>query len=142
LTSILAASDASEHSDPVVAAAIDLGKKIGADVTVVHVLTEQRLADYRQSLGAEEAYTDSVITLINDALSDQIMRVAGVRDAAGRHVLQGSVGEALLDHAASSSADFLALGLRNRSRVGKFLMGGDVQQVLLSTPCPILGVPV
>lgn len=142
MTSILAASDASESSDPVVAAAIDLGKKIGADVTVVNVLTEQDLVDYRQSLGAEEAYTDSVITLINDALTDQITRVAGIPDAAGKHVLQGPIGLSLLDHATSTGADFLALGLRNRSRVGKFLMGSDVQQVLLSTPCPILGIPV
>lgn len=142
MTSILAASNASESSDPVVAAAIDLGEKIGAEVTVVNVLTEHDLVEYRQSLGVEEAYTDSVITLINDALNDQIVRVAGAPDAAGKLVLQGPVGESLLDHAASTRADFLALGLRNRSRVGKFLMGSDVQQVLLSTPCPVLGIPV
>ena len=142
MTVILAASDASEHSDPVVAAAIDLGRQIGAKVTVVHVLTEQRLADLRQSLGTEDSYTDSVVKLIDDALTDQIMRVAGDPDAAGKHVLQGPVGESLLDHAESAEASFLVLGLRNRSRVGKFLMGSDVQQVLLSTPCPILGIPV
>ncbi len=142
MTSILAASNASESSDPVVAAAIDLGEKIGAEVTVVNVLTEHDLVEYRQSLGAEEAYTDAVITLINDALNDQILRVAGAPDAAGKQVLQGPVGETLLVHASSIRADYLALGLRNRSRVGKFLMGSDVQQVLLSTPCPILGIPV
>ena len=65
MTSIIAASDASEHSDPVVATAIELGQKLNADVSVVHVLTEHRLNDLRQSLGSEEAYTDSVITLIS-----------------------------------------------------------------------------
>ena len=45
MTSIVAASDASEHSDPVVAAALELGRKLGAEVTVVHVLTEHRLND-------------------------------------------------------------------------------------------------
>ena len=142
MTSILAASDASESSDPVVAAAIDLGRRLGADVTVVSVITEQHLSHLRQSLGADEAYTDSVVTLIRDALTDQLVRVAGDPNAAATDVLHGPVGETLLDHAASSGAAFLALGLRNRSRVGKFLMGSDVQQVLLSTPCPILGVPV
>ena len=142
MTSIVAASDASEHSDPVVAAALELGRKLDAEVTVVHVLTEHRLNDLRQSLGSEEAYTDSVITLIVDALSDQLQRVGGDPDAALKLVLQGEVGETLLDHVGAHGSDFLALGLRNRSRVGKFLMGSDVQQVLLSTPCPILGVPV
>ncbi|HEY5652150.1 MAG TPA: universal stress protein [Acidimicrobiia bacterium] len=142
MTSILAASDATEHSDPVVAAALDLAEKIGAEVTVVHVLTEQRLADLRQSLGSEEAYTDAVMRLIADALGDQLTRVADGPDAATKLVLNGPVGMTILEHAASAEADFLALGLRNRSRVGKFLMGSDVQQILLSTPCPVLGVPV
>ena len=142
MTSIVAASDASEQSDPVVAAAIALGGRLEAEVTVVHVLTEQRLNHLRQSLGAEEAFTDSVVTLIDDALSDQLQRIGGDPDAARKLVLRGEVGPALLDHVGSEGSDFLALGLRNRSRVGKFLMGSDVQQVLLSTPCPVLGVPV
>ncbi len=142
MTTIIAASDASEHSDPVVAAALELGQKLDAEVTVVHVLTEHRLSDLRQSLGAEEAYTDSVITLITDALTDQLKRVGAGPDAARKLVLQGDVGQTLLDHVGTEGSDFLALGLRNRSRVGKFLMGSDVQQILLSTPCPVLGVPV
>lgn len=142
MTSIVAASDASEQSDPVVAAAIALGRRLEAEVTVVHVLTQQRLNHLRQSLGAEEAFTDSVVTLIDDALSDQLQRIGGDPVAARRLVLRGEVGPALLDHVGSEGSDFLALGLRNRSRVGKFLMGSDVQQVLLSTPCPVLGVPV
>lgn len=142
MTSIVAASDASEQSDAVVAAAIELGQKLNGDVTVVHVLSEHRLNDLRQSLGSEEAYTDSVVTLITDALSDQLKRVAGDPGAARKLVLRGDVGQTLLDHVTSEESDFLALGLKNRSRVGKFLMGSDVQQILLSTPCPVLGVPV
>ena len=142
MTTIVAASDASEQSDHVVAAALALGEKLDADVTVVHVLTEQRLNHLRHSLGAEEAFTDSVVTLISDALTDQLTRTGGDAGAARTLVLRGEVGPTLLDHVGSEGSDFLVLGLRNRSRVGKFLMGSDVQQVLLSTPCPVLGVPV
>lgn len=142
MTSIVAASDASEHSDPVVAAAIELGRKLDGEVIVVHVLTEHRLNDLRQSLGSEEAYTDSVVTLITDALSDQLKRLGESPDGTRRLVLQGEVAETLLEHVGAEGSDFLALGLRNRSRVGKFLMGSDVQQILLSTPCPVLGIPV
>ncbi|MGD2061603.1 MAG: universal stress protein [Acidimicrobiia bacterium] len=142
MTSIVAASDASEQSDPVVATAIELGRKLNAEVTVVHVITEHRLNDLRQSLGSEEAYTDSVITLITDALSDQLQRIGDDGGSARKLVLRGEIGQALLDHVTEKDADFLAIGLKNRSRVGKFLMGSDVQQVLLATPCPVLGVPV
>lgn len=142
MTLVIAASDASEQSDAVVAAAIDLAKSIGADVSVVSVLTEHRLNDLRQSLGSEEAYTDAVVTLISDALTDQVGRVTGEPDAAQRLVLQGPVGDTIVAHANSVGADYLALGLKNRSRVGKFLMGSEVQQILLDAPCPILGVPI
>ncbi len=141
MTLILAASDASEHSDPVVSAAVDLASRIGAALHLVHVLTESRLADLRQSLGSEESYTDAVVTLISDALNDQLDRVGGGVEVE-KHVLQGAVGETILDYAMTSEADYLAVGLRNRSRVGKFLLGSDVQQILLSTPCTILGVPI
>ena len=142
MTLVIAASDASEQSDAVVGAAIELAEKIGADVSVVNVLTEQRLNHLRQSLGSEEAYTDAVVTLISDALNDQVTRVAGKPDAAKRLVLRGPIGENIVAHATSVGADYLALGLRNRSRVGKFLMGSEVQQILLDAPCPILGVPI
>lgn len=142
MTLVIAASDASEQSDAVVAAAIDLAAQIGADISVVNVLTEQRVNHLRQSLGSEEAYTDAVVTLISDALHDQVTRVAGKPDAAKRQVLQGPIGETIVAHATSVGADYLALGLRNRSRVGKFLMGSEVQQILLDAPCPILGVPI
>jgi nucleotide-binding universal stress UspA family protein len=40
----------------------------------------------------------------------------------------------------ASSADLLVLGSRRRTPIGKFLLGGTVQRVILDSPVPVLVV--
>ena len=38
------------------------------------------------------------------------------------------------------SADFIVIGLRRRTPVGKLIMGSNAQRILLEAPCPVLAV--
>lgn len=141
MTQVLIASDTTERSDPVVAKGIEFGRQIHARVTVMHVVTEQRSEDLRLSLGTRHAFADAVVELLTDSIAEQIARTS--TDWPTRTiVLPGDVAVTVLEQAESMEADYLVLGIRNRSRIGKFIMGSDVQQILLSTPCPVLGVPI
>ena len=40
----------------------------------------------------------------------------------------------------AQSADFIVIGLRRRSPVGKLLLGNNAQRVLLDAACPVLAV--
>ena len=59
-------------------------------------------------------------------------------------VIEWAVGESLSDLtlrvADEYDADLITMGLRRRSQVGKALLGGYEQEVLLHAPCPVLSV--
>ncbi|KUM36372.1 universal stress protein [Arthrobacter sp. EpRS71] len=48
--------------------------------------------------------------------------------------------EALIEIAATHSADLLVIGIRRRSAVGKLLMGSTALEILTGAPCPVLSV--
>ncbi|NEE04243.1 universal stress protein [Phytoactinopolyspora halotolerans] len=50
------------------------------------------------------------------------------------------VAEDLIDAAESAGADFIVIGLRRRSPVGKLILGSNAQRILLDAPCPVLAV--
>jgi nucleotide-binding universal stress UspA family protein len=48
--------------------------------------------------------------------------------------------EDLVAVAEEVSAEFIVIGLRRRSPVGKLILGSNAQRVLLDAPCPVLAV--
>jgi nucleotide-binding universal stress UspA family protein len=48
--------------------------------------------------------------------------------------------EELIAAASTSDAEFIVIGLRKRSPVGKLLLGSNAQRVLLDAACPVLAV--
>lgn len=65
---------------------------------------------------------------------------AGV-EAEVRQLVRGlEVAEDLIAVAEETSADFIVIGLRRRSPVGKLILGSNAQRILLDAPCPVLAV--
>jgi nucleotide-binding universal stress UspA family protein len=48
--------------------------------------------------------------------------------------------EDLIDVANETHADFIVIGLRRRTPVGKLILGSNAQRILLEAPCPVLAV--
>ncbi|MEO5743886.1 MAG: universal stress protein [Terracoccus sp.] len=48
--------------------------------------------------------------------------------------------EDLISVAEAESADFIVIGLRRRSPVGKLILGSNAQRILLDASCPVLAV--
>jgi len=47
-------------------------------------------------------------------------------------------GNAIVQYAKENQCDLIIIGVRLRSRVGKFLIGSNSQYVILKAPCPVL----
>jgi nucleotide-binding universal stress UspA family protein len=48
--------------------------------------------------------------------------------------------EDLISVAEAENADFIVIGLRRRSPVGKLILGSNAQRILLDASCPVLAV--
>ena len=65
---------------------------------------------------------------------------AGVEHEIRQMVRGMDPAEDLIALAAEVEADFIVIGLRRRTPVGKLILGSNAQRVLLDAPCPVLAV--
>ncbi|MFV0463179.1 MAG: universal stress protein [Nostocoides sp.] len=77
---------------------------------------------------------------------DELARVQTQLDEAGipheiRQLVRGQEpAEDLIAVADEVDADFIVIGLRRRSPVGKLILGSNAQRILLDASCPVLAV--
>ncbi len=77
---------------------------------------------------------------------DELAAIQGQLDGAGVHhevralVRGNEPSEDLIAVAEETDADFIVIGLRRRTPVGKLILGSNAQRILLDAPCPVLAV--
>lgn len=71
---------------------------------------------------------------------EQILAEAGISAEFKQFVRGKSAVDEIEDLVESRSVSLLIIGLRQRSKVGKLIMGSVAQDILLSVPCPVLAV--
>jgi nucleotide-binding universal stress UspA family protein len=84
----------------------------------------------------------------DDALESeaQLKEVRDELSAAGveheiRQLVRGmDPAEDLINVATDVAAEFIVIGLRRRTPVGKLILGSNAQRILLDAPCPVLAV--
>lgn len=58
-----------------------------------------------------------------------------------RRLIRGfTPAEDMIQVVEEEEADIVAIGLRQRSRAGKLLLGSDGRDIILSAPCPVVSV--
>ena len=78
-----------------------------------------------------------------EAVLDEVraeLTEAGVEHEIRQLVRDMDPAEDLINVADEVAADFIVIGLRRRSPVGKLILGSNAQRVLLDAPCPVLAV--
>ena len=65
---------------------------------------------------------------------------AGIEHEERQFVRGNEPAEDLIEVANETDADFIVIGLRRRTPVGKLLLGSNAQRILLEANCPVLAV--
>jgi nucleotide-binding universal stress UspA family protein len=89
----------------------------GAALVVVDTSSEVEAGDLAAELAASGVAYEIRTPVDVDDSADELIRIADATDA-----------------------DFIVIGLRRRSPVGKLLLGSNAQRVLLDAACPVLAV--
>jgi nucleotide-binding universal stress UspA family protein len=139
---ILVPVDGSTTSAAGLAEAIKLAKLTGAQIRLLHVVDDMPLAMTAQGSGV---MTADLLTLLREA-GQQTLQAARERvAAAGIAVdavifdsLAGRVSDRVAEQAGEWNADLIVLGTHGRRGVGRMLLGSDAEQVLRTSPVPVL----
>lgn len=129
---IMACYDDSDESKEVLREVIKHAKAFNAEVMLVISVTDNNkffpevVEFFQQILNEGKAVFDA-----NNIICRTHISYRGV---------DMSVGEDLVNFARKEQADVIFLGIRERSRIGKFLLGSVAQQVILNADCPVIGV--
>jgi nucleotide-binding universal stress UspA family protein len=89
----------------------------------------------REFSAEDAADTETQLQEVRDELS-----AAGVEHEIRQLVRGMDPAEDLINVAADVSAEFIVIGLRRRTPVGKLILGSNAQRILLDAPCPVLAV--
>ncbi len=104
-------------------------ESFGGSVDVVQVIAQDRNMPYEE------------INRTEDRLKREIAKIfqgAGVNAETHLLVSANPAGEELVDYADRIAAEEIVLGLRRRSKVGKFVSGSTSQYVVLNAQCPVV----
>jgi nucleotide-binding universal stress UspA family protein len=100
-----------------------------AEVEIVSTITREEPIKHSRLQEREEQFEAQIRDLFED-----------VDVPYKAHLLVNSTpaGEQLIRHANRKKVDFICMGIRKRSKVGKLIFGSTVQYVILNAPCPVL----
>ncbi|MFD1826674.1 MULTISPECIES: universal stress protein [Mumia] len=112
------------------ARAVEEAKLRGAHLVVVNSHRGGRDFDDEDAVKTEEQLAEVRAQLTDSGVDSEVRQLVRGMDPA----------DDLVKVANETGADFIVIGLRRRSPVGKLILGSNAQRVLLDSTCPVLAV--
>jgi nucleotide-binding universal stress UspA family protein len=141
IKSILFPTDFSEGSAQALQYAVDMSKRYGSKLYVVHVIYDIAKATgwYVPHVSMDEMYKD-----IQEGAKKELERF-GVEELAGvknveRRVITGVPHEEIINFVRANKIDLIIMGTHGRKGIDKILFGSTAAQVVRHAPCPVLTV--
>jgi universal stress protein A len=142
IRSILAPTDFSAHSEEAVRYACGLAARLGAELHLVHILSEIIPAGpdpllmpvippeyYEEN---EERARETLSRLLDPAWGSPRSVVTAVR--------WGSPVEAIVSHAVELKVDLIVIATHGRTGLSHVLLGSVAERIVREAPCPVLTI--
>jgi len=140
---ILFPTDFSEGSSNALQYAVDMAKRYGAKLYLIHVIYDIAKATgwYVPHTSMDEMYKD-----IEKEAEKELGRygLEELRSLKGmeRSVLKGVPHDVIVKFANDNKIDLIIMGTHGRKGVGRLLFGSTASQVVRYSPCPVLTVRI
>jgi nucleotide-binding universal stress UspA family protein len=140
LKTILVPSDFSECSDAAVRYGIELARKFGATLHLLHVVQ-----DPATQVWAADEFAVPMLEVVDQWQKDAQVRLAKAIPAEDRAktVVTSAIASPfpeILRYAAANDIDLIVMGTHGRGGVSHMLLGSIAEKVVRRAPCPVLTV--
>jgi universal stress protein A len=142
ITRILVPTDFSGDAEVALRYAVELAKRFGAVVELLHVVEDPLAA----GMWAAEIYTAEIAGLQVNLVKDAEARLRGVVAGAKApvqllsEVRTGPAAATIVDAARDWRADLIVMGTKGRTGFAHLLMGSVAERVVRLASCPVLTV--
>jgi nucleotide-binding universal stress UspA family protein len=140
---ILAATDLSESSLPAVRTAIELARRLGAEVAVLHVSEPAYPANhwFVPHIGEDAETLGTIIAReIETARAKLDEQVAAAGGGAQLLVRVGRPAAIIVETARDLGYELIVLGTHGRKGIEHVILGSVAERVVRVSPCPVLTV--
>ncbi len=143
---ILVAIDKSGYKNKATAYAITLAKLLGAELTVIHVISKSSFGATGDLLGY---YRGGKLKAYQDALKNEAEKLLkkavefGEKEGIQTHsevIMDSSAEKAIIDYAKKQKMDLIVVGTKGMTGIEKFLMGSVANHVITYAHCPVLAI--
>ena len=138
---MLAPTDFSEYSKQAVASALELAKKFGAKLSILHVV---ELPPYPVEGYVPPSLTATFMEDLEREASQELAQVVPEAESAGvevaRLVTVGSPYHKIIDLAEAEQVDLIVMATAGRTGFSHLIMGSIAERVVRTASCPVLTI--
>jgi nucleotide-binding universal stress UspA family protein len=138
---ILAPTDFSEYSKQAVSSALELAKKFGAKLSILHVV---ELPPYPVEGYVPPSLTTTFMEDLEREASQELAQLAPEAESTGvevaRLVTVGSPYRKILDMAEADGVDLIVMATAGRTGFSRLVMGSIAERVVRTASCPVLTI--
>jgi nucleotide-binding universal stress UspA family protein len=138
---ILAPTDFSEYSKQAVVSALELARKFGAKLTILHVveLPPYPVEGYVPP-AVNATFLDDLERLATQDLAQLVPEAESSNVEVVRLVVVGSPYRKIIDTAEAEQVDLIVMATAGRSGFSRLIMGSIAERVVRAATCPVLTI--